>query len=128
MNTKHLLIVEDENFNREFYADLFRRHKYRVTTAENGLEALKVLKKKPCDLVLLDLIMPELDGIGVLNAIKKDPPKVKHGPIYVFTVLGQPEKLREAEKLGAEGYIIKSDVSPDELISKVKIALEKDAS
>jgi DNA-binding NarL/FixJ family response regulator len=79
-----------------------------VSTANNGLELISILRKTAADLVLLDLQMPKLDGIDSLKIIKKDFPKLK---VIVFTNYGQPKLIKEIKAIGAHGYLLKDSTS-----------------
>ena len=74
--------------------------------------------------VLLDMMMPKLDGLGVLAALKENPPKVSNGPIILLTNLAHDKVIDEAMQNGAKSYLIKSDMNPDEFLQNIKKFLE----
>jgi adenylate cyclase len=101
-----LLVVDDDAMNREMMARRLQRSGFIVTTAENGRVALEHLKQRSFDLVLLDIIMPELDGFHTLEFIKADP-KIKHLPIIMLTALDDVESTVRCIEAGAEDYVPK---------------------
>jgi adenylate cyclase len=101
-----LLVVDDDAMNREMMARRLQRSGFNVTTAENGRVALEHLKRRSFDLVLLDIIMPELNGFHTLEFIKADP-KIKHLPIIMLTALDDVESTVRCIEAGAEDYVPK---------------------
>jgi two-component system, chemotaxis family, chemotaxis protein CheY len=118
---KKILIADDASFMRSVIKDLLAPLGHTLIEAVNGKEALeKIVAEKP-DLVLLDIIMPELDGVGVLQKIRTTV------PVIVISAVGQSKMVDEAKRLGARDYIVKPlDVEKDkkELLDKVRTALE----
>jgi len=117
---KTILVAEDD----KFYANVYRRklelEGYNVVVAENGEIALKLIKVKAPDLILLDLIMPVMDGFAVLKQLQKDQ-DLANIKIIVLSNLGQDEDIEKAKALGASEYIIKSNLSINELVDKIKL-------
>jgi len=113
-----ILIVEDDQMLVEIYQKKFSSDGYQVETANSGAEAIKKITKNKPDLVLLDLVMPEEDGFEVLRKVKQNP-LTKDVRIIVFSNLSQEEDKEEAAALGAEGFITKSDFTPQEIVEKV---------
>lgn len=101
---KRVLIVDDEDDVRLFLADFLSERDFRVDTAENGVKALEKFKASPYDLVLLDVLMPEMDGLECLENIKKIAPKTI---VMMITAMKDEARMQRAEKLGAAKYIIK---------------------
>ncbi len=97
---------------------------FSVITADNGMEAIKILSNQIPDIILLDLMMPVMDGYKVLQVIKTDP-KLSHIPVLVFSAKGQPEEVEKALSLGAAGYIVKATTKPNEVIEQIKKTLEQ---
>ncbi|MEA2007234.1 MAG: response regulator [Patescibacteria group bacterium] len=123
----NILIVEDDKMLVEIYHKKFSSDGYQVDTAGSGVEAIKkIIKNKP-DLVLLDLVMPEEDGFEVLRRVKNNA-KSKDVRIIVFSNLSQEEDKEKATALGAEGFITKSDFTPQEIVEKVHEILKIDKS
>ncbi|MDD3607249.1 MAG: response regulator [Candidatus Moranbacteria bacterium] len=117
---KKLLIVEDDPMLVEIYQKKFSQdNSFEVLISSSGLDAeRKILNEKP-DFVLLDLVLPERDGFEILEKIRKekDLDKTK---IIIFSNLSQPEERNRAEELGADGFIVKSENTPQQIIDKVK--------
>jgi CheY-like chemotaxis protein len=101
-----ILLVEDDKFFQKFYSTKLLENKVEVEVAEDGEEGLLKMRTAAPDLVLLDLIMPKLDGFGVLAARSLDE-NLKKIPVIVFSTLGQEKDIAQAQKLGANGYINK---------------------
>ncbi len=101
---KRVLIVDDTNFMRKMLTDIISEHYEVIGEAENGKEALKMMEKHDPDLITLDVIMPEMDGLEALPKIKE---KNEDQKIIMVTSVGQHEKVTEAMNKGASGYIIK---------------------
>ncbi len=102
--SKKILIVDDEEDVRLFVADFLGEREFQVTTAESAEDALEKFKKSTYDIVLLDVMMPGMDGIQCLELIKKDYPKTA---VIMITALKDEVRMAKAKKLGAVQYIIK---------------------
>lgn len=120
---KTILIVEDDNFLANAYRVKLSKEGYTVEIATNGKSAIDYLKGNIPDLIILDLIMPEVDGFAVLEA-KKAIPSVAKVPIIIASNLGQKEDIDKGMGLGAVDYIIKSDISMREIVEKIKKHLQ----
>ncbi|RYF29268.1 MAG: response regulator [Chloroflexi bacterium] len=118
-----ILIVEDEVTLSEAYHTLLKQAKYDVTVAHDGKDALKKVEQFDPDLILLDLRMPILDGVGFLKEydLKGKHPNVK---VIVFSNYDMQEEIDEAYRLGADRYILKAWASPREILNLVKDALD----
>jgi DNA-binding response OmpR family regulator len=116
---KRLLIIDDDAFIRELYQDVFRDEGFDVTIADNGASGLELLTEGGYDAVLLDVMLPKLDGLGVLTKLKETPPKTPNGPILLLTNLDHDPVLEAAKKQGAHSYVVKADILPPELVAKV---------
>ena len=117
---KRLLVIEDEIFLRDLYVEILIDEGYSVDSAADGEEGLQKIQQGGYDLILLDIVLPKLDGIEILKEIKKNPPKMANGAIVMLTNLGQEAVISEGVSLGIRGHIIKSDYTPDQLITEVK--------
>jgi CheY-like chemotaxis protein len=113
-----IIIVEDDPMISEIYQKKFSESGYEVMAAESGDQALNFARKEKVDVILLDLIMPKMDGFEVIKHLRGDgyDPDIK---IIVFSNLGQKEDQDKAIKLGADGFIIKSDYTPSDLVKEV---------
>lgn len=116
---KKICIVEDEAALLEMYKLKFVAEGYQVTTASNGQEGLAVIKESMPDLVLLDLMMPRMDGFQVLQALRADQQTVKL-VVYIFSNLGQGSEIEKGMAEGANGYFVKSSLTPSQLAAEVK--------
>lgn len=121
---KKIMIVEDDSFVMDIYQTKLSQEGYEVLSAENGAEAIKKLEKEIPDLVLLDIIMPYVDGLQVLRKIKADE-KLKNIPVILLTNLSQKENINEGLGLGADDYLIKSHFTPSEVLEKIKKYIKK---
>ncbi|MBP7842675.1 response regulator [Candidatus Woesebacteria bacterium] len=115
---KKVLIVEDDQFLANAYKLKLSKSGFEVMVATDGSEALTLLKDFTPDIILLDLIMPNIDGFATLGALKKDE-KLKSIPVIIASNLGQKEDIEKALALGAVDFIIKSNVSIEEIVQKV---------
>lgn len=125
-NQKTILIAEDDLSLQEMYRMRLEADGYKVTTASDGSEALESISQNKPDLILLDLIMPKLNGFDVLNNLKKNP-ETKDIPIIVLTALIQEVTKAKSLMSGADDYLMKSEVTPAEVAKKVKEVLIKQA-
>jgi class 3 adenylate cyclase len=101
-----ILVVDDDEENRELLARRLTREGHRVRAAKGGLEALAILQDEPVDLVLLDVMMPDLDGPAVLARLKQDPER-RHVPVLMISALDETASVVRAIELGAEDYLPK---------------------
>lgn len=124
MAKQHILLIEDDGFLASIYAQKLELEGYDVSLATNGEDGLRLAKKDIPQLILLDLIMPKLDGFQVLERLKQDD-ATKAIPVLVLTNLGQREDVERCFALGAAGYVIKAHSLPHETIAKVKEILAK---
>lgn len=124
MSMTKVLIVDDDAFLLDMYSIKFKESGFSVEIAQNGDEALTKAKEINPDVVLLDIIMPRLDGFEVLRALKKD--KIAESALLIIlTNLGQKEDIEKGMALGAADYIIKAHFTPSEVVAKVKSLLER---
>lgn len=114
-----ILIVEDDSFLISAYKVKFTKEGFDVSVASNGEEALELLKTISPEVIVLDLIMPKMDGFATLEALKKDP-ALAGIPVIIASNLGQSEDIEKGKNMGAVDFIIKSDMSLDELVEKVR--------
>ena len=119
VHNKKILLVEDESTLRQPMAFGLRDEGFTVIEAENGEEGLEfALKEKP-DLILLDLIMPIVDGMAVLRELRKNA-WGKEVPVILLTNLNETEKITEAVESKVYEYLVKSDWSLDDVVKKIK--------
>lgn len=122
-----ILIAEDEKALNEAYVLVLKKEGHEVHAVYNGADGVKVFKDIKPDLVLLDLRMPKLDGLGLLKKLepKKNYPDTK---IIIFSNYDEQSEVEEAIKLGAERYILKAWSSPSELVKVVEQSLDGTAT
>ena|SRR5258708_6673265 len=117
--TKRILIVEDDQFLREFYQELLQAEGFVVDVAPEGETASLKIHEGGFDLVLLDIMLPKKDGLQILKDNKTNPPKKANGPIVMLTNLGQDAIINNCFELGASGYMIKSALNPDQVLTEI---------
>ncbi|MBT3538878.1 response regulator [Candidatus Parcubacteria bacterium] len=116
---KKIAIIEDEQALLWALCDQLSSSDYELLTAVDGKFGLEVVKKQKPDLILLDIVLPKMDGFSVLRALKKDP-KTKNIPVVILSNLAQDEDKIKGLKLGAEKYIVKTDIDIEDLPKKIK--------
>jgi two-component system, chemotaxis family, chemotaxis protein CheY len=115
---KRILIIEDEIILRNLLEKKFKQEGYEVTVAVDGEDGIEKMRENKPDLIVLDIIMPRLDGFGVMEKMKEDD-NLKDIYIMIVSNSGQPVELDRARRLGARDWLIKTDFDPQEVISKV---------
>lgn len=108
----------------DMYAAKFTKAGHTVNQADNGAKGLKMAKEEKPDIVLLDIIMPKMDGFATLKGIRKDA-NIKDVPVILLTNLGQEEDIKKGKELGADDYYIKANHTPTEVVDKVEDLLKK---
>lgn len=116
---KRILIVEDDVFISDLYVKVFSDAGFVVDTAIDGEKALDLLGNNIYNMILLDIMIPKISGIEVLEKIKDPNHPAKAIPVFVTTNLGQEDVMERAHNLGANGYIIKSQLTPHQVSDKV---------
>jgi len=119
MEKKKILIVEDDNFVAEVYLAKLSEMGYETALAQNGEEGLAELKKGKVDLILLDILMPIMNGIEMLEEVKKNE-EWKNIPVILLTNIGEKESIQRVREMGVKNYLIKSHFTPAEVIEKVE--------
>lgn len=114
-----ILLVEDDKFLRELLTKRLRDEKFTVHPAIDGEEAFKILDKERVELILLDIILPGVNGFEILKRIKEDP-TISHIPVMMLTNLGQKSDMERGEELGAEDYMVKAQYTPREIVERIK--------
>lgn len=122
-NHKKILVVEDEQDARTLYLDILSTGGYDVVGAADGVEALAKLGANKISLVLLDIIMPNKDGVETLEEINAHPEIYGKPIVYMLTNIGSDVAIEKAISLGAAGYVLKSDTAPEELVNLVQKVL-----
>ena len=123
VNTKtHVLVVEDDVFLAQIYQKKFEMEGFKVSWADNGEKGWQEIKKKKPDIVLLDILLPKIDGFAVLEKLKADA-ETTNIPVILLTNLGQKEDVEKGLEKGARDYLIKAHFKPSEVVAKVRKVL-----
>ena len=122
MSKGRILLIEDDRYQRRAAETVLRRQGFEVRTAADGQEGLSLALADPPDLVLLDLILPKLNGFGVLRRLKESE-ATRDVPVIVFSNLGQDSDLRQAAEGGAIGYLVKSNLTLADMVRHVETAV-----
>lgn len=118
-----ILLVEDDEMLHGMYTQKFKNQGYEVVSAFNGAEGVELSQKEKPDLILLDVIMPKMDGFVALKKIRKN--EITAGiPVILLTNLGQEEDVKKGKELGANDYFIKANHTPQEVVDKVHSVLQ----
>lgn len=120
---RYVVLIEDEEILSNILADKLRRMGYRVETAFDGEAGYDLIETTNPDLVLLDMMLPKLNGFGVLERLH-DAGKLPALPVIVISNSGQPVEIERAEKLGIRDYLVKLNFDPDEVLEKVREVFE----
>ena len=121
---KKILFVEDEMALQKTFKDVLNEEGYEMLSAFDGEIGLRMSKEKKPDLILLDLILPKIDGFEFLEKLKADP-ETKDIPVIILTNLERTEDIERALELGATTYLVKANYTLKEVVEKVKKALGK---
>ncbi len=113
-----LLIIEDEDFIRDLYKRQFEKAGFLVDGYGNGKEGLQAAITNKYDVLLLDIMLPDVNGIEVLRQVKQSA-AAKDMPVIMLTNLGQDAIIKEGFKIGATGYLIKASFTPDQVVQEV---------
>ncbi|MCK9578925.1 MAG: response regulator [Methanoregula sp.] len=117
-----ILLVEDDNFLLGMYADKFRAEGFEAHIADNGAKGLRLAKEKSPDVILLDVMLPKMDGFEMLRELQKDA-ATKNIPVILLTNLSQKDEVKKGLMLGAKDFLIKAHFMPQEVVEKVKTVL-----
>ena len=120
---KKILFIEDDSFLQGLAASKLQKDGFAVRAASNSDEAMKLLAADTPDLILSDLVIPGVDGFGIMEMIRKNPATAKT-PLIVFSNLSEDKDIQRAKDLGANEYMVKSNFTLDELSQKIKDLLK----
>ena len=121
---KKILFIEDESSLQKTFGEILRQEGYEVISALDGETGLRLAKEKKPDLILLDLILPKMNGFDALEKIKEDP-EIKEIPVIVLTNLERMADVDRAIELGATTYLVKAQYNLEEVVEKIKKTLSK---
>ena len=116
---KKILLVEDDTFLADIYLTKFEEAGYDIKLADNGEEGIKSAKQFKPDVLLLDIVLPKMNGLKVLSTLKKDS-ELKNIKVIILSNLGAEEDINRAMELGADTYLIKSQYTPSEIVAEVE--------
>ena len=119
-----VLLIEDDPILLKMYTKKFEIDGFNLATAQNGAEGVEKMKSFQPNLVLMDIMMPKMSGLEAMDKAKADP-AIKNIPILVLTNLSTTDDAQTAVKKGAVGFLVKSDVTPSQILTKAKEILSK---
>lgn len=119
-----ILIVEDDKFLRNLIVRRLEREGFIVEEAVNGKEGLEAVRKHAPHMILLDLLLPDINGFDMLEEMRKDE-SLAAIPVIVLSNLGQKEEVERAKALGVKDFLIKAKYTPAEVVARMKDALKK---
>ena len=115
-----ILVVEDDTYIRDLYEEILKGEGYDVSVAIDGEDGVVKAREGGYDLVLLDVMMPKLNGLQVLQKLKEQAPQNPNKKIVLLTNLAQDPVVKEAMQTGASDFLLKADLNPGQLVEKVK--------
>lgn len=118
-----IAIIEDDQIISQMYRMKFESEGFDVEVASNGKTGIELVSSRRPDLILLDMQMPEMNGAEALKRIRKSPATADI-PVIILTNLGEEEAPREIRDLGIESYIVKADLTPRQVVERVKQTLK----
>lgn len=121
---KHILLIEDDPFLAEIYVARFKGAGFDTEVARDSILGISKAKEKRPDLILLDIVIPNMNGFEVLKMLKKDS-ETSGIPVVILSNLGEEENVEKGISLGAEAYYIKAHYTPTEVVARVKEILDK---
>lgn len=121
---KKILVIEDDKFLRELISQKLLNEGYDIAEAVDGEKGIESVKSEKPDLILLDLILPGIDGFEVLARIKSDP-EISNVPVIVLSNLGQKDDIEKGLNMGAVDYLIKAHFTPAEIVEKIRAIMKE---
>lgn len=120
-----ILLIEDDSFLLSMYATKFEMENFQVITAEDGEKGIKLAMKEVPDIILLDILLPKLNGFEVLKEIRANK-ETSPIPVILLTNLSQKSEIEQGLALGANDFLIKAHFMPSEVVEKIKKILNKE--
>ena len=120
--SKKILIIEDEKYLAEMYKWKLEKEGYQAEFALDGQAGIDMALSLKPDMILLDIVMPVMDGYKTLEILRKMP-GTKKTPIYIFSNLGQQEEIKKGMHQGANGFLVKAALTPSDLVKKIELVL-----
>lgn len=121
---KKVLIVEDDSFLQGLEATKLEKEGYGVIVASTGEEGMKKLNEAGIDLILLDLLLPDIDGFEILKKVRTMEPPMRDIPVIVFSNLSEQKAIDKSKELGATDFMVKSNFTLNELIKHIDTVLK----
>lgn len=118
-NKFKILLIEDDPFLLSMYTTKFELENFKVITAEDGQKGLRLAIEESPDIILLDILLPKMNGFEVLKELKSDN-NVNNIPVILLTNLSQRDEVEQGLNLGADDYLIKAHFMPSEVVEKIK--------
>ena len=122
VETKKILLAEDDVFMLEIMSEKLRKNGFEVNIAKDGEDCMRVLLSSRPDIVLLDILMPKIDGFEILRRMRESE-SLSNIPVVILSNLGQKEEIQRALNLGVKDYIIKSNFTTNEIVEKINAVL-----
>lgn len=119
LDQKHILVVEDEDSLCDLYVDILKEGGYNVSCAKDGEEAYKAIKNNDFDLIMLDIILPKIDGLQVLQKLEEEKIFLRD-KVVILSNLGQDAVVSKALTYGVRGYLLKTNYTPDQVLKEIK--------
>ena len=119
-----VLLIEDSRSTRYVYRDYLEKHEFQVLEAANGKNGIKILNEKNPDIVVLDLILPDIHGLEVLKQIRLNK-KTKDVPVLVLTDVKEAENIQKTMNLGANYYAYKGSFTPEKTLTVIRELLKR---
>jgi len=127
MNNKEIkiLLIEDDPFLLSMYSTKFELEGFNIVTADNGEKGLEMAKEEKPNIILLDILMPKMNGFEVLAGLKSNQ-ETREIPVILLTNLNQKDEVERGMALGADDYLIKAHFMPSEVVGKIQKIIEKE--
>lgn len=119
-----ILLIEDEEFIRDIYTEELKKNGFEVDSTSTGKDGFEKLAQNKYDLLLLDIMLPDTNGLEILKQVKQNP-ETKNMKVIMLTNLGQDAVIKEGFQLGADKYLIKMSYNPDQIVAEVRNTLEE---
>lgn len=120
---KKILVIEDNKFIRKVIKNKFSGENYNVVEAIDGERGIMMAREEQPDIILLDLVLPEIDGFEILQKLKKES-KTSKIPVIILSNLGEKENVKKGLELGAVDYLIKANFNPNDILERVEKILK----
>ncbi len=122
-NQARILLIEDDPLILDMYKTRLEEEGFTVLATAVGTEGLSLAEKEKPDIILLDIILPELDGFSILNTLKNKN-VTKKIPVLLLTNLGQDSDIAKGKTLGAQEYLVKANFTPTQIVEEIKKVLK----